>query len=96
MLKIPRNKITALIGPSGCGKSTVLRSFNRMNDLVGSARVAGPCASTARTSTTPMWMRPRCGAALAWSSRRPNPFPKSIYENIAWGARVDRLPGQNG
>ncbi len=92
-LNVERQKITALIGPSGCGKSTVLRAFNRMNDLVPwRARRARSC-STARTSTTPdvdpVEVRRRIGMVF----QKPNPFPKSIYDNIAWGARINGFKG---
>lgn len=87
-LKIERRKITALIGPSGCGKSTVLRSFNRMNDLVGTARVEGQVRFHGKNiydpDVAPAEVRRRIGMVF----QKPNPFPKSIYENIAWGARV--------
>jgi phosphate transport system ATP-binding protein len=90
---VPQNEITALIGPSGCGKSTVLRCVNRMNDLVPSARVEGSieyhgldiCART----VDPVEVRRHIGMVF----QKPNPFPKSIYENIAWGARVNGYPG---
>ena len=82
------NEITALIGPSGCGKSTLLRSLNRMNDLVDGARVEGQSPTTARTSTPtdvdPIEVRRRIGMVF----QKPNPFPKSIYDNIAYGPRV--------
>jgi phosphate transport system ATP-binding protein len=87
-LRIERHKITALIGPSGCGKSTVLRCLNRMNDLVGSARIEGRVRFHGKNiydpDVDPAEVRRRIGMVF----QRPNPFPKSIYENIAWGARV--------
>ncbi len=87
-LKIERRKITAFIGPSGCGKSTVLRCFNRMNDLVGVARIRGSVRFHGKNiydpDVDPAEVRQRIGMVF----QRPNPFPKSIYENIAWGARV--------
>ena len=89
-LAIRSHKITAIIGPSGCGKSTVLRAFNRMNDLVpGCARRRRGRCSTARTSmrrdVDPVEVRRRIGMVF----QKPNPFPKSIYENVAWGARIN-------
>jgi len=88
-LKIKRNNITALIGPSGCGKSTVLRSFNRMNDLVFSARVEGAILYHGNNiyaeDVDPVEIRRRIGMVF----QKPNPFPKSIYENVAWGARIN-------
>ncbi|MCB8983096.1 MAG: phosphate ABC transporter ATP-binding protein [Ardenticatenaceae bacterium] len=92
-LKIERNSITALIGPSGCGKSTVLRSFNRMNDLVPSARVEGEILFQGNNiyaeNVDPVEVRRRIGMVF----QKPNPFPKSIYENVAWGARINGFKG---
>jgi phosphate transport system ATP-binding protein len=92
-LKIERRKITALIGPSGCGKSTFLRSFNRMNDLVSTARVEGAVRFLGKNiydaDVVPAEVRRRIGMVF----QRPNPFPKSIYENVAWGARVTGYRG---
>ena len=92
-LKIERNSITALIGPSGCGKSTVLRSFNRMNDLVPSARVEGEILFQGNNiyaeHVDPVEVRRRIGMVF----QKPNPFPKSIYENVAWGARINGFKG---
>ena len=92
-LQIQPNKITALIGPSGCGKSTVLRSFNRMNDLVPSARVQGEVLFHDRNlyaaGVDPVEVRRRIGMVF----QKPNPFPKSIYDNIAWGARINGFKG---
>jgi phosphate transport system ATP-binding protein len=88
-LKIRRHKITALIGPSGCGKSTVLRAFNRMNDLIPSARVEGEVLFLGQNiyaaGIDPVEVRRHVGMVF----QKPNPFPKSIYENIAWGARIN-------
>jgi phosphate transport system ATP-binding protein len=92
-IDIPRNKITALIGPSGCGKSTLLRCYNRMNDLIPSARMEGEIRfdgeliSTAGTDAVSL--RRRIGMVF----QKPNPFPKSIYNNIAWGARINGYRG---
>lgn len=92
-LQFPSHQITALIGPSGCGKSTVLRSFNRMNDLVASARVEGEVLyhdhNIYDTSVDPVEVRRHIGMVF----QKPNPFPKSIYENVAWGARVNGFKG---
>jgi phosphate transport system ATP-binding protein len=86
--KIERQKITALIGPSGCGKSTVLRTFNRMNDLVNSARVEGEIIYRGRNlyepNVDPVEVRRRIGMVF----QKPNPFPKSIYDNVAYGPRL--------
>lgn len=85
------NKITALIGPSGCGKSTVLRSLNRMNDLVPSARVTGRVTyhgeDIYHPDIDPVEVRRRIGMVF----QKPNPFPKSVYENVAWGARINGI-----
>lgn len=82
------NEITALIGPSGCGKSTILRSLNRMNDLVDGARVEGRISYRGQDmyakGVDPIEVRRRIGMVF----QKPNPFPKSIYDNIAYGPRV--------
>lgn len=92
-IKVPHHHITALIGPSGCGKSTVLRSFNRMNDLVASARVEGEILyhgqNIYENRVDPVEVRRRIGMVF----QKPNPFPKSIYENVAWGARINGYKG---
>jgi phosphate transport system ATP-binding protein len=88
-IEIPRNKITALIGPSGCGKSTLLRCFNRMNDLIPGARMEGEIWFDGELISGPgtdaVSLRRRIGMVF----QKPNPFPKSIYNNIAWGARIN-------
>jgi len=87
-LNIYQNEITALIGPSGCGKSTVLRCLNRMNDLIDGARVEGKVTyhgiDLYGPSVDPVEVRRRVGMVF----QKPNPFPKSIYENIVFGPRV--------
>ena len=87
-MKIRRKEITALIGPSGCGKSTVLRSFNRMNDLIPTARVEGNLlyrgVDLYDPRVDPVEVRRRIGMVF----QKPNPFPKSIYDNVAYGPRV--------
>ncbi|MEY2979631.1 MAG: phosphate ABC transporter ATP-binding protein PstB [Prochlorotrichaceae cyanobacterium] len=92
-LDVPKNKIVAFIGPSGCGKSTMLRCFNRMNDLVPSARVAGKITFKGQDIYTkdvdPVSLRRQIGMVF----QKPNPFPKSIYENIAFGARINGYQG---
>ncbi|KAA3647745.1 MAG: phosphate ABC transporter ATP-binding protein [Chloroflexi bacterium] len=92
-LKIEPNKITAIIGPSGCGKSTMLRSFNRMNELVPSARTEGEILFRGMDIYAPdvdaVEVRRRIGMVF----QKPNPFPKSIYENVAWGARINGFRG---
>ncbi|NLX48562.1 MAG: phosphate ABC transporter ATP-binding protein [Methanospirillum sp.] len=85
---IPANRVTALIGPSGCGKSTLLRCFNRMNDLVPDCRVAGLALYHGADINAPGYdvveLRKRVGMVF----QKPNPFPKSIYENVAYGPRI--------
>ena len=87
-LRIHKNAITALIGPSGCGKSTVLRCLNRMNDLVASAKVDGRLlyhgVDLYGDGVDPIEVRRRIGMVF----QRPNPFPKSIYDNVAYGLRI--------
>ncbi len=87
-LQFGRNEITALIGPSGCGKSTVLRCLNRMNDLVPGARVQGQVTYHGQDvyakGVDPIQVRTHIGMVF----QKPNPFPKSIYDNIAYGPRV--------
>ncbi|MBF2089861.1 MAG: phosphate ABC transporter ATP-binding protein [Synechococcales cyanobacterium K44_A2020_017] len=92
-LDVPKNKIVAFIGPSGCGKSTMLRCFNRMNDLVATARVQGRITFHGQDlyakNVDPVEVRRRIGMVF----QKPNPFPKSIYENIAFGARINGYRG---
>jgi phosphate transport system ATP-binding protein len=92
-IEIPRNKITALIGPSGCGKSTLLRCFNRMNDLINGARMEGEIRFDgdliSGTDIDTVSLRRRIGMVF----QKPNPFPKSIYNNVAWGARINGYRG---
>ena len=87
-IDIPENKITALIGPSGCGKSTLLRSFNRMNDLVFGSRVEGQVLLNGKNIYAPdidvVDIRQRVGMVF----QRPNPFPMSVFDNIAYGPRL--------
>ena len=92
-LDIPRNQIVAFIGPSGCGKSTVLRCFNRMNDLIPGAHVSGRITFDGQDihdrKIDPVELRRRVGMVF----QKPNPFPKSIYDNIAFGARINGYQG---
>lgn len=92
-LDIPKNKIVAFIGPSGCGKSTILRCFNRMNDLVPGAKVQGRITFHGQDlyakNMDAVEIRRRIGMVF----QKPNPFPKSIYENIAFGARINGYRG---
>jgi phosphate transport system ATP-binding protein len=88
-LGIPRNRITAIIGPSGCGKSTFIRCLNRMNELIPSARVEGEVLYHGQNiyapDIDPVEVRRRIGMVF----QKPNPFPKSIFENVAYGPRIN-------
>jgi phosphate transport system ATP-binding protein len=92
-INFERNRVTALIGPSGCGKSTVLRSLNRMNDLIPGSRVEGSVVfhdvDIYGPEVDPVVVRKKIGMVF----QKPNPFPKSIYENVAWGARINGFTG---
>ena len=87
-MAIPKNHVTALIGPSGCGKSTLLRCFNRLNDLIDHVKITGKIFLDSEdvqcTATDVVLLRKKVGMVF----QKPNPFPKSIYENIAYGPRV--------
>lgn len=93
-VKVERQKITAIIGPSGCGKSTLLRAFNRMNDFVTGCHVTGELLLQGQNlyggNVDPVEVRRKIGMVF----QKPNPFPKSIYENIAWGARINGFKGK--
>lgn len=90
-LDLARNQVTALIGPSGCGKSTFLRSLNRMNDTISSCRVEGKLLldneDIYSKDLDPVLLRARVGMVF----QKPNPFPKSIYENVAYGPKIHGL-----
>jgi phosphate transport system ATP-binding protein len=90
-MKMPKKKVTAYIGPSGCGKSTLLRSINRMNDLVDSVRIEGEIlldnANIYDKAVNVADLRRRVGMVF----QKPNPFPKSIYENVAYGLRIQGI-----
>jgi phosphate transport system ATP-binding protein len=94
-LSIYENEITAFIGPSGCGKTTVLRTLNRMNDLVTGARVEGDVryrgASLYARDVSPTAVRRRIGMVF----QKPNPFPKSIFDNVAYGPRINGIRGKS-
>ena len=87
-IAIPERLVTAFIGPSGCGKSTLLRCFNRMNDLIDSVRISGECRIGGEDINGPdvdvIELRKRVGMVF----QKSNPFPKSIYENVAYGLRL--------
>ena len=92
-LEVEKQKITAIIGPSGCGKSTVLRAFNRMNELVPTARTTGEVLYRGKniydSDVDPVEVRRRIGMVF----QKPNPFPKTVYENVAFGARINGYKG---
>ncbi len=92
-LRVPERKVVAFIGPSGCGKSTLLRCFNRMNDLVPGARVTGEAIFQGKNlygpGIDPVDVRRRIGMVF----QKPNPFPKSIYDNVAFGPRINGYRG---
>ena len=92
-LQVERHKITAIIGPSGCGKSTMLRAFNRMNELVPTAHTEGDVVFNGKniydSDVDAVEVRRRIGMVF----QKPNPFPKSIHENVAWGARINGYEG---
>ncbi|HEY9811521.1 MAG TPA: phosphate ABC transporter ATP-binding protein PstB [Halomicronema sp.] len=92
-LDIPKNKITAFIGPSGCGKSTLLRCYNRLNDLIKGFKANGGISYNNQniyaSDIDPVELRRRIGMVF----QKPNPFPKSIYDNVAFGARINGYRG---
>jgi len=92
-MSIAKNQITAMIGPSGCGKSTILRALNRMNDLIPGARVAGRVTfhgtDLYAAGVDPIQVRRRIGMVF----QKPNPFPKSIYDNVAYGLKINGIKG---
>jgi phosphate transport system ATP-binding protein len=92
-LAIPKNQITAFIGPSGCGKSTILRCFNRLNDLVHGFRATGKITYHGQDlydpTIDPVEVRKHIGMVF----QKPNPFPKTIFDNVAYGARVNKFTG---
>jgi len=94
-MTIPKNRVTAFIGPSGCGKSTLLRCFNRMNDLVDICRVEGKILLDEKNiydkDVNVALLRRRVGMVF----QKPNPFPKSIYENVAYGLRIMGINNRN-
>ncbi len=92
-LDILPHKITAIIGPSGCGKSTVLRCFNRMNELIPGTRIDGEILFHGKNIYDPDVDPVQVRRLIGMVFQRPNPFPKSIYENIAWGARINGFKG---
>ena len=94
-LSIAREEITAFIGPSGCGKSTVLRSLNRMNDLIPTARVTGTVKYRGIDLYGPLANAGEVRRRIGMVFQKPNPFPKSIWENIAFGPKVNGKPSRS-
>ncbi len=90
-LDVPENMVTALIGPSGCGKSTFLRCLNRMNDTIDGARVTGLLTLDNEDIYDPSIDVVELRARVGMVFQKPNPFPKSIYENVAYGPRIHGL-----
>ncbi|MDF5714112.1 MAG: phosphate ABC transporter ATP-binding protein PstB [Rhizonema sp. NSF051] len=92
-MDIPKNRVSAFIGPSGCGKSTLLRCYNRLNDLISGFRAEGNIYYNGENlyaaNIDPVEVRRRIGMVF----QRPNPFPKSIYENVAFGPRINGFKG---
>ena len=89
-LSIPQNRVTAFIGPSGCGKSTLLRCFNRMNDLIDDVVVTGEIRLDGQDIHDPAVDVAQLRQLVGMVFQRPNPFPKSIYDNVAYGLRLQR------
>jgi len=87
-MEIPKHRVTAFIGPSGCGKSTFLRCFNRMNDLIPSCRIEGKVSLEDQDIYAPGIDVAELRRTVGMVFQRPNPFPKSIYENVAYGLRI--------
>ena len=92
-LAIQRHKITALIGPSGCGKSTFLRCFNRMNDLVAGSQVIGQVPYQGQDIYSPLVDSTEIRSRIGMVFQKPNPFPKSIFENVAFGLKINGYQG---
>jgi phosphate transport system ATP-binding protein len=90
-LKIPEKRVTAFIGPSGCGKSTLLRCFNRMNDLVDGVHTQGLILLNSRSINDPSLNVADLRRSVGMVFQKPNPFPKSIYENVAYGLRIQGI-----
>ncbi|WLT38538.1 phosphate ABC transporter ATP-binding protein PstB [Synechocystis sp. B12] len=92
-LTIPKNKITAFIGPSGCGKSTILRCFNRLNDLIESFRLEGKVFYHSQDLYSPNIDVTAVRKYIGMVFQKPNPFPKTIFDNVVYGARVNGYKG---
>ena len=92
-ISIRPRAITAIIGPSGCGKSTLLRCFNRMNELIPGVRIEGRLLLDGRDIHRPAFNRTELRKRVGMVFQRPNPFPLSIFDNVAYGRRVHGMPG---
>ena len=92
-MEIPRHQVTALIGPSGCGKSTFLRCFNRMNDLIAGSSVTGQVLYRGNDIYAPAIDATRIRSEIGMVFQKPNPFPKSIFENVAFGLKINGYQG---
>ena len=90
-MRIPRKRVSAFIGPSGCGKSTLLRCFNRMNDLVDNVRIEGSIRLDGEDIFAPSVQVSHLRQRVGMVFQKPNPFPKSIYENVAYGLRLQGI-----
>src|SRR4030043_1648664 len=93
-IRIPERNITSIIGPSGCGKSTLLRCFNRMNDLIENVRISGQILFNGRDIYHPGVNLTRLRRRVGMVFQRPNPFPLSVFDNVAYGRRVHGLGGR--
>jgi len=94
-MKIPTKQVTAFIGPSGCGKSTFLRCLNRMNDLIDTARIEGEVLLDSEDIYAPGIDVPELRRRVGMVFQKPNPFPKSIYENVAYGLRLQGVKNKS-
>lgn len=92
-MAIPKNKVTAFIGPSGCGKSTILRCFNRLNDLIESFRLEGKVFYRGQDLYAPDIDVTAVRKSIGMVFQKPNPFPKTIFDNVIYGARVNGYKG---
>ncbi len=95
-LDVPEKQVTSLIGPSGCGKTTFLRCLNRMNDLIDICRVTGDITIGGKNIYDPDVDVVALRAQVGMVFQKPNPFPKSIFENVAYGLRINGLAGSKG
>jgi phosphate transport system ATP-binding protein len=94
-LSVPENTVTALIGPSGCGKSTFLRLFNRMNDLIDHTRLEGEVLVNGKNIYSKDIIIDELRKSVGMVFQKPNPFPKTVFENVAYGLRVNGVRDKN-